>query len=205
MRSPSLPQVQIRVTSHGWSVWGQIAIDHEHAARDAREKDLTTEHLSGLVAIAAAAFALDALYGVARRLIHVPEIDDGESPDFADEEHGRRRARHVADRLRRGVSPGRLAESWHGRVRELYRTRDQAVHFGEKDTEPVWHPGLQSNTSAESVAWRLEVAEAAVDLMLEVFTAWAKHPSPEVRKWAEMFTPSVVSLVETRQSGKGSG
>jgi hypothetical protein len=63
-----IPTPRIRLTQHGWSVWAQIAIDHEKEARRARETGETTEHLPGLVAIAAAAFALDALVVVAKGL-----------------------------------------------------------------------------------------------------------------------------------------
>jgi hypothetical protein len=65
-------------------------------------------------------------------------------------------------------------------------------------------PGWQSNTSPEAVAWRLEAAEEAIDLLLEVFTAWAGHPSPEVRSWAEKYASAVVSLVDRRRSGEDS-
>jgi hypothetical protein len=34
--------IRITVRQHGWSVWAQIAIDHERDARRSRETDLTT-------------------------------------------------------------------------------------------------------------------------------------------------------------------
>jgi hypothetical protein len=203
-----VPSPSISMRQHGWAVWAQIAIDHEKDARLARETDPTTEHLSGLVAIAAAAFALDALYGVATSEIPVPEVDNPPRPRPLDRlvrwlKRKRRRrwshARRVSDRLRRGVSPGKLAESWWERIRKLYATRDAVVHFREQDAAPVWHPGLESHTSPESFAWRLEAAEIAVDLMLEVLTCWADHPSERVREWADRFGPSVVSLLERRR------
>ena len=63
----------------------------------------------------------------------------------------------------------------------------------------MWHTGLESKTSPDVVAWRLEEAESAVDLMLEVFTAWAEHPSKHARGWADRFGPSVASLAERRR------
>jgi hypothetical protein len=199
----AVPSPSISIRQHGWIVWAQIAIDHEKDARRARETGETTEHLPGLVAIAAAAFALDALYGAAKDLIPIPEADGVHEPDDCDEldnNRKRKRARRVAECLRRGVSPGKLGESWPKRIRELYSTRDAAVHFGEKDSDPVWHPGWQSNTSPEAVAWRLEEAESAVDLMLEVFEGWARHPSAPIREWAERFRPSVDDLLNRRSS-----
>jgi hypothetical protein len=191
----AVPSPSISIRQHGWIVWAEIAIDHEKDARLARETDPTTEHLSGLVAIAAAAFALDALYGVATSLIPIPEVDDRSRTCSSS---GSSRPRRVGDRLRRGVSPGKVAESWLERIKELYATRDAVVHFGEQDAAPVWHPGLQSNTSPESYAWRLEAAESAVELMFDVFTGWADHPSKYVRGWADRFGPSVASLAERR-------
>lgn len=66
----------------------------------------------------------------------------------------------------------------------------------------MWHPGLSSNTAPEAVAYRLEVAEAAVSLMLEVFTGWAENPSNHVRAWASQFAPSVASLVNARDESR---
>lgn len=135
------------------------------------------------------------LYGVARVLIPVEEVDAAENQG---EEGARKRARHVAERLRRGVSPGKLATTWPTRIRELYKTRDAAVHYGERDSSPVWHHGLKSNVAPEAFAYRLEAVVGAVDLMLEVFEGWANHPSAPVRQWAERFGPSVRSLVDRR-------
>ena len=189
--------MNISIRQHGWIVWGQIAIDHEREARKARRSDPVYEHLPGLVAIAGAAFALDALYGVARGLIPVDEVDRAE--DRGDEAGGKR-ARHVADRLRRGVSPGKLVETWPARIRDLYKTRDEAVHYSERDSPPVWHPALQSNIAQQAFEYRLEAAETAIDLMLEVFEGWARHPSAPIREWAERFGPSVDDLLNRRSS-----
>lgn len=189
--------VGIAIRQHGWIVWGQIAIDHEREAREARRRDPAYEHLPGLVAIAGAAFALDALYGVARGLIPVEEVDRAED---GGDEAGRKRARHVAERLRRGVSPGRLAQTWPARIRELYKTRDEAMHYGERDASPVWHPALQSNIAPQAFEYRLEAAETAIDLMLEVFEGWGRRPSAPIREWAERFRPSVDDLVNRRSN-----
>lgn len=65
----SIPSPSVSIRQHGWVQWALIAIEHEESARRARKAEKVNEHLPGLVAIAAAAFALDALYGLARKLI----------------------------------------------------------------------------------------------------------------------------------------
>jgi hypothetical protein len=183
----------IRLRQHGWLVWARIAIDHEAEVGRLRLADPIIEYQPGLVAIAAAAFSLDALYAAVGELIPQgpPPGDDAA------------RKKHVADRLRRGVSPRSLSESWPSRIGDLYDTRDKAVHYKEADVEPVWHEVLQSNVSPDVVGWGLEAAESAVDLMLEILTSWAGRPSPQARSWAEAYGHAVADLARHRAESRG--
>jgi hypothetical protein len=101
----------------------------------------------------AAAFALDVLYGVARGLIPAQEVDEAEE---CGEEEGGKRARHVADRLRRGVAPGRLAESWPERIRELYKMRERrrALRGTRRGSRVASRPPIERLTGGVRVATR---------------------------------------------------
>lgn len=188
--------VTIRMRHHGWATWARIAIAHENEAKanqvkSADETDnILREFEPSLVAATAVAFALDALSGVAEGLgIRLQQ--------------GRRRAnrgRKVAETLKRGTTATKSSSMWPHRMQQLFQLRREAVHFGEEDSSPEWHPVLQSNVGPEIRKWRYEVAAEAVDLLFEVLDSWAKHPAPVNKEWAERFAPSVEALHQSRQS-----
>jgi hypothetical protein len=181
------PTPTITTRHHAWVTWAEIAIQNEALAKEARARKDAYEFRPGLVAITSAAFALDALYGVATRLIPDPGT------------RGDRGAR-VVERLKRGVSPGKLAAHWPTLIRHLFDERDEAVHFEEVTMSPMWHPTLESHVDWNVLRWRVEAAEAAVDLLLDVLEAWADHPSKHTAEWSEAFKPSVRALEDLRAS-----
>jgi hypothetical protein len=124
--------ISIVMRHHAWITWAEIAIGHESLAKEARQGVDVYEFGPGLVALTCAAFALDALYDVAKPLIPNPRSAG-------------KRAAIVAERLKRGVWPGRLAVTWPTRIGRIFDERDAAVHFGEETVSPVWHPVLSSN------------------------------------------------------------
>jgi hypothetical protein len=93
-----------------------------------------------------------------------------------------------------------LSLGWPRRIKALYETRDDAVHFGEEDAEPVFHTALNSNVAPEIFEWRLEAAGEAVDLLLEVLTTWAQHPSSHTKDWAVGARDAVDLLEDNRAS-----
>jgi hypothetical protein len=182
-------QVTITLRHHAWVTWAEIAIRHEAFAKEARAGGDVYEFRPGLVALTSAAFSLDALYGVAKHLVP----DPGAKRD---------RGARVAERLKRGVSPGKLATTWPKRIRHLFDERDAAVHFGEETASPVWHPTLNSNVDPHVLRWGADSATEAIDLLLDVLGAWADHPSKLTREWSA-FKPSVRALEELRESYRG--
>jgi hypothetical protein len=182
-----IPTPTITMTHHAWVTWAEIAIRHEAFAREARAVGDVYEYRPGLVALTSAAFSLDALYGVARQLVP----DPGTRGD---------RGAMVAERLKRGVSPGKLAATWPKRIHHLFDERDAAVHFGEATVSPVWHPDLNSNVDPHVLRWGADTGTEAVDLLLDVLTTWADHPSKLTTQWSEACKPSVRALEELRGS-----
>lgn len=185
------PQVSITIRHHAWATWATIAIEHERIAWETRTTAPADELRPALVAITAAAFALDALYGssVERFGVPTPEVSCDESA----------RWRRVAEAMRRGVSPASVAESWRDRIQELFDQRDDAVHFDEVDRPPVWHEPLHSKAAAEHGYWSLERATIAVDLVLDVLISWRDSPSKAAREWSEAYGDLVPSIVEQRR------
>jgi hypothetical protein len=186
------PPENLLIRHHGWYTWAEIAIEQETVARAARATNPVDEFRPSLVAMTAAAFSLDALYGVGQLLIPPP------GGDLPKRRASRRppRGAQVAELLKRGVSPGKLALEWPARITALYEARDDAVHFGEEDAEPVFHPALNSHVAPEIMEWRFEAAEEAVDLLLEVVTNWAHHPSRHTKTWADGARDAVDLLVD---------
>ena len=185
----AVPPPSILMKHHAWITWAEIAIDHEAEARRVRFLKPAEEFRPGLVAITAAAFALDAFYGVAEQLVPDPGT---ESP----------RGAVVAERLKQGVAGGPKAYTWPLRIKALFKTRREAVHFGEAAAPPVMHDALNSHVSPEVFSWRLEAAQDAVDLVLEVFETWVENPSKLTKDWAAAYGHAVAGLVRRRQESE---
>lgn len=180
-----VPPPSILMKHHAWVTWAEIAIDQEDEARRARLRKPAEEFRPGLVAITAAAFALDAFYGVAKQLVPDPGT---KSP----------RGAVVAERLKRGVAGGPKAHTWSHRIKALFKTRREAVHFGEAAAPPIMHAALNSHVSPEVFSWRLEAAQDAVDLLLEVFETWVENPNKLTKDWAAAHGHAVADLVRRR-------
>jgi hypothetical protein len=177
--------VSIRTRHHAWNTWAMIAIDHENFAAEAREAAPVDELRPALVAITAAAFALDAFYDVA-----------GNYVDAAVSAKSSRGAK-VAERLKRGVGPGKLAQDWPERIQALFELRREAVHSARKS----WNPSrmrLSARTSIRATSVGASKATGAVDLLLEVLTGWADHPSAASAPWADSNRPLVTILMARR-------
>ena len=184
-----IPQPNISIQHHAWYTWAEIAIKHECLARRAHDAKDIYEYRPGLVAITSAAFALDALAGVARTL----GIDAS----------AKRRGGEVAERLKRGVMPQKVSAEWPLSIVDLFRERKDAVHFQEASEAPVWHEGLGSSVDPNVLRWGASGARVAVDLMLEVLAGWADHPSARVAEWAERHRDGVRALEILRNSCTG--
>ena len=179
----------ILTTHHTWDTWTDLAIRHERHALRAHESRDIYEYRPGLIAITSSAFALDALYGVAKDLIP----DPGAKGSLGAK---------IGERVKRGVSPGKLAQSWPDRIGDLFRLRREAVHFNEETVAPVWHEAYQTNVDPFVIRWGADAATSAVDLALEVLDGWARHPSRYTKAWAARHAPGVRAFHDLR-SGLG--
>jgi hypothetical protein len=189
---------QIFITVHLWSTWLEVAIEHAEEARRARDEMtrlraegkefavwLGSEFRASVVAVAASAHALDALYGSTV----IPESARGYGPN---------RPAKIREALKRVFDTGPVNTPWVTQFDWLFDLRDAVVHAGERPAPPVPHPAA-GNTAAEHVRYSVESAEQAVDFALSVFQRCVGHPRPDATSWADIMRP-LVDLMERRRS-----
>jgi hypothetical protein len=181
----------ITMTTHLWTIWADAAVTNLHRAWSARRAltaanavpetttTLADETRDSLVAVCAAAFALDSLIGAVQRVVMpqaiVAKWESGE---------GRRgkaigRVREVLKLSTDSATADRLADQWE----EILEARGEAAHFLERPGVPEWHP-IGSNVSPEDAKYRVETAQAAVSLLLETLRALRDQPKSKLRQWA---------------------
>lgn len=167
-----IPPVQFEVMLDVWPFWLDIAIDQAAAASRARwdleraasasgietleavphGELLASECKAGMVAIAAAAFALDNFYAVVK-----PFVPGGTELQVQVHAAGTPRHRRIAERLRRTFRIGNV-----GRLRsilqEVFQYRDWAVHPPAEFREPVKHDLFNVGVEWRFVAFRAQNA-----------------------------------------------
>jgi hypothetical protein len=191
----------IQMKTHFWLVWMKIAIRHEHSARDARAEALRLDRASSgsefsvaleremeaaMVAVAACAHALDALYGV----IAPMAVDD--ETRSAWQRNKTARDRRIFETLKAGFEIAERAQHWSDELEWLFDRRDAAVHPEERWETPAPHP-TGTNVSGVQLTYSLEAVERALTFVTEVLqTCFASPRSnrPEVVAWAEAHEPT---------------
>lgn len=164
-----------------WTRWLEIAVEHERAAGAAFDLVMVTkgghalqdELHASLVALSAAAFAVEGLYEDVR--YRVPFVDGG------NESARLRRVFQAAFQLA-PPEAGRL----HNDLHWLFNLRDQAVHPYTEAEEPQPHPA-GFRTGAELSRWSAGNAARAVDLTLGLLARAQSLPAEApawVRRWA---------------------
>ena len=154
-----------------WSNWSYICVDHAKVAR--RERDalvagwagtshdaerMLAEMNASLVAVAAAAFALEAFHA---------DIAPSLGRE-ADARVGRGKARGYILATFREAMPA--AGRWQRDIEWLFKARDAEVHFVGEFAPLVRHPAIPTNVALETVTFSVEAAERAVDLLIRFWT-----------------------------------
>jgi hypothetical protein len=200
----------IRVTMRGnFEIeWFQIAVAHLRAAQEARKRSeaapdgsdemglaFDDETQATMVVIAAAAFAIDALY---------VKLDD--MLDLGDRSLAKKRLGRIVETLKTSLDLGSRTDPWTKSIKDLFDLRDQLVHFRGVDQESQPHPTGKSNVSAESARYTVERATWAVDLAHEVLTVAYTQPRPRHKAlvaWAASNSHVPAHFDELRQSVAG--
>lgn len=198
---------RLSVTTSFLLHWSDIAIERAAAARRARSEEeasrasgrpstdaLQRELHASMVAIVAAALAIDALYGAVR--------DDAGVPAETRERwraNETARWKRILETLKHGFRVGPDAHGWSAELRWLFDLRDRAAHFEERVREPVERP-LGGYPAVERVEYAVESADRAVDLLLSILSACALRPKPGTAAWAGRMAATVHRIVGSRSA-----
>ncbi len=195
--------LSILMSSALWIQWGSIAIDRERRARAARSQlvalhrhgqpygdTLVVELDASIVAVSAAAHALDALYGQL-----ITDAIRAAGPK------GKGREAHIRECLKRRFKTGRRDVAWVQEFDWLFKLRDAAVHAEVKLLPPVAHPSGIGNSGQVSADYSAEAAMRAVDLLIDVLETCIANPKPgdkDAKAWANDYRSSVETLAMQR-------
>ena len=189
-RGLTLRSMSVLMSSNFDIKWFQVAVTHERAALEARERAVAApdgsqemaeafddELQATMVVVAATAFAINALY------VKVDELLD---------EAVRSRAKGLTGRIletfKNALDLGKRGAEWQKSIPELFRLRGELVHFRSEYYESQPHPTGKSNVTMESSVYTVERAKWAVDLALEVLTVAYRSPRAKHKAlvtWAE--------------------
>jgi predicted nucleic acid-binding Zn-ribbon protein len=202
----SVSTPSILMTTHLWPTWMRIAIDHARAACDARTEVvkgglnnetaewMRIEFEASVVAVAASAHALDALYGSTVIPPEVRTLWAGKRT---------RRPGKIREALKLVFVTDAVNSQWVTEFEWLFVLRDAATHAEESPKSSVPHP-LGTNTAPEQVDYSMENATKAVELALSVLRWCVDHPRRDLAdavQWAEVNKPTMAKL-ETEWTGQ---
>ena len=189
--------VGIAMKHHLWGTWSEIAIANERAAWRIRIKALKhatpakfmgDEMKPSLIAITAAAFALDALYGALKPICGDP-VTSKDAKGW----------QHVLETFGHGFKLGRKASQWQPKFGSLFSAaRDPAVHAKEAFATPVPHP-LGGHAAPIYRTYSPKKAKEAVNLLMDVLDTLTSNPGPTTGPWASGARATVDRLLKTRK------
>jgi hypothetical protein len=185
---------QLTAMTYMWLVWMEISVESTTAAFKARaagrgepigERYLTArddELKASMIAVSAAAHAIDAFYGTVAY-----EFDVADELRAAWVKNKTSRRDRILETLKLGFDVGGKAKEWAGDFDWLFDLRDGAVHH-ESEFKPVGdHPGGRLMVPQENIQYCWESAFRARDIAWTVIatclrTAKAEHEN--LRAWA---------------------
>jgi hypothetical protein len=202
--------LNIQMRSRLFLYWSRIAVREEAASWAARQEAedersrsasaqiagfLQREQDAALVAICAAAFALDAFYGDLNELQLVPA-------QVKTIWRLKRTPRHaqVLETLKRGYKVGRVSKAWSNELEWLFGLRDSAVHFEGHFAETALHP-MGTGISADVAEFSPESSTRAVDLMMAVLKTTTHNPKQLTAELSASLSSLVAQVEELRSQG----
>jgi hypothetical protein len=185
--------VTVRASSHFWIAWSRIAAEQRDESRRARSELLTLpvggelvlglerEWHASLVAVAAAAFAIDSFYEEVKSDIPLPQATVS-----AWQSKGTARASRIIETLKRGFTIGRQASQWTSDLQRLYHLRDTVVHQRPALEPTMEHPSGRTKVAAEMATYSLEEASASVNLALDIISTCLMSPRPRLSQLVQL-------------------
>jgi hypothetical protein len=147
----------------------------ERERPDESDRNAKDGTFAAMIAIAAAAFAIDALYGTVKPLIKPPESSAA-------------RERQILECLKVGFEIGPHAERWLKELDWLFEIRRNGVHHAEK-LSPTIVVRVTSETAVlggpETFSFTAEAARRAADFATELIETCMENPKPATAEWAE--------------------
>jgi hypothetical protein len=135
-----------------------------------------SEMFAAMVAVAAAAHALDGFYGTVKPLVSPPASTAS-------------RGRQVLEALKLGFKIGPHASTWLTGMDWLFKTRDRAVHHDEVFPTLVSHRVTEETVvfgAPELEAFSAASAERAAELATTILITCIENPKPATAEWAAM-------------------
>ena len=196
----SMP-VSLLIGTHMAIHWAQIAVVNAQAARRARqaladahrrgsplEFALATEMHASLIAISAAAHALDALFAELKPLVFTADFTNRWKRD------GTKRRQQIRETFKHGFRI--VGDQWGSEFDWLLDLRNDAVRpgFAAGDPHAGSHP-LGIGAAPEFYKFTCEQAERAARLIVDVYRTCTAYPWPATKEWARQMGPMVEKLV----------
>lgn len=176
-----------------WFYWLTIArrqaVEAERLASELGQPDRSGQIMASLVAVTAAAHAIDSLYGAVSKLIPRTRTTAA-------------RHRQILEALKLGFSLGRRQHEWAPELAWLFALRDKAVHHAEGAEAAPFEfdaAGAIVARSAESQAYTPGNARRAADLALSIAVYCLQHPKANTREWAESRRGLCAALTALRE------
>lgn len=176
------PGLSIAMHQIMWARWAEVAVEHEMEAREAfaqiveraHSEPLLREFRASLVAVTAAAHAIEALFGDIKYLIPV---------------QARQNSRELllwrAFRQAIGISED-VGAGLRGDLAWLFDLRGQAAH-PYTESKPTEHHPAGINTGVENSKFNAVTSGRAVDIAMSLFEYAADPPQPNgrwIERWA---------------------
>ena len=188
--------------------WFLIAVEHLRAAEEARGRALAAEEGSTevaeafddetratMVVVAAAAFAIDALYQ------KLDELLDESLRSRTDRLSGR-----IVETFKTALDLAKRTAEWQSSIPDLFKLRRELVHFRGELHPSQPHPSGKSHVSREASVYSLERARwRPSTLAYEILTVALASPRTKhaaVVAWAESQPDTPKMLERIRQEGR---
>ena len=185
-----------------WYIWARIAVaeaDKSVAARgrfgasadsanDSRALD--DEVNSGVVAVCAAAFSLEAL-----TLLLTPMVMPGTTVQTWKTGNPTKLVSRMRETLKRSIAlPNKHIEMLITAIEPVVNARGLAVHYIGDFEQPVPHP-VAGQSHHHMITYGAENASKAVRALRAIYAEFIEHPKPAVRVWADQEKASLRLLV----------
>jgi hypothetical protein len=205
----------IAMGTHMWIHWLEIGAERERAACEARTRSvglgieaaefidkISAELHASMVAISAAAHAIDALYGEIKPLVPVPAARLS-----AWEQNRAPRYSRILETLKIGCKLGAKTNRWPAEFKALYQLRDPVVHHELKLLPPVPHPNRLTSVAQEVADYCVGNVAKSLDFAFDVASSVIRAPRiPALVTWANTMAHVPAHLDAVRSPGaSGSG